>query len=455
MRRLLVLAAHLACVAPLGAQLSAASPATASAAAGRPTGIEGIVLPAGFAEHRGMLYRLAAKAELALTARNAGEKLGDRYEIHRLLARDGTTSMAAIAAALQQQGWTVTPIAGSTTDAWLDRAGRRVLLVVRVDAKEAWAYLAPSRSTASAMVATAAGSSAPDASAPASPAPAVTPATESAPPVSPALAAAPTREYVHARSNFDDGWTAYEGTGGVKAEKGTLTAWLFMARAVAASAEQGTPGEQLWKSDVLSWFTPRSVARRTQGADGTPIEYVEAEGTVVATGQPAFVAMYAAQPGNVGIYRNIVLVGPDRATTQGAYATPEAMFRLLQYNKFALDAADLPGTWVQRGTWAMQLAYVEPARVQGEPVTAQLELTADGRYTSREVARGADGGAAERSSAGTWRLADLWTLVLTDAAGHAAVFDAQFEVVQGGRVLHLVHREDRAVQYHLTLARTP
>ena len=259
--------------------------------------------------------------------------------------------------------------------------------------------------------------------------------------------------YRHVRSNFTDGWTAYEGTAGVKAEKGPLTAWLFTTRALTTSMQDGTPGDQLWKSDVVSWFTPRTIGRRTRGADGTPIEYIEAEGTVKATGQPAFVAMYAAQPDNAGVYSNIVLVGPDKATTQAAYATPEAIVMLLQYNKFAVDAVDLAGQWQERGQWKMQLVYVNPALVQGEPVTTDITFTADGRYTARDHATAAGGAPVEQPSSGSWALTSPWTLVLTDAQGRASIFNAQFALVQGGRVLHLVMQGDPSVQYHLTLVR--
>lgn len=467
MRRTLVLVAFLPCAALLRAQgvpanPSAPVPATSTSAAGQVTGIAGIVLPPGFVQHRGMFYRLAAKAELAITAKNARQKLGEGYEVYRMLAKDGTTSMAAIAAALQQQGWLVTPIGTSTTDAWLDRAGTRVMLIARSDAQEAWAYLAPMQQAAPpAPVMVAAGSdSVTGAVAPAapgtSPAPAVAPAPVPAPtasePIMPA-APPPTRTYHHVRSNFDDGWTAYEGTAGVKVEKGPLTAWLFTARAMTTSPDDGTPGDQLWKSDVVSWFTPRTIGRRIRGADGTPLEYIEAEGTVNATGQPAFIAMYAAQPGNVGIYRNIVLVGPDKATTQAAYPSPEAMVTLLQYNKFAVDAADLVGQWHQRGQWKMQLAYATPALLQGEPVTADITFAADGGYTARDRIAAAGGAPVEQQSSGHWALTGPWTLAVTDTQGRVRTFDAQFELVQGGRVLHLVMQGDPAVQYHLTLVR--
>ena len=439
------------------------------------TGIAGIELPPGFVQHRGMLYRLAAKAELAITAKNARQKLGNGYEVYRMLVKDGTTSMAAIAASLQQQGWTVTPIGSSTTDAWLDRAGTRVMLIARANAQEAWAYLAPAQEAAPpAMVA---GGADPNAGAvapayPAAPAPApapasapVAPATAAPPPLAtpaplpaastPTMPTAPppAREYRHERSNFDDGWTAYEGTAGVKVEKAPLTAWLFTARALTTSMDDGTPGDQLWKSDVVSWFTPRTIGRRIRSADGTPIEYIEAEGTVTATGQPAFVAMYAAQPDNAGIYNNIVLVGPDKATTQTEYATPEAVVTLLQYNKFAVDAADLAGRWLERGQWKMQLAYVNPALVEGEPVTSDITFTADGRYTARDRVAAAGGAPVEQLSSGSWALTSPWTLVITDAQGRASTFSAQFELVQGGRVLHLVLQGDPSVKYHLTLAR--
>ncbi len=493
MRRALVLAAFLPCATLVQAQGVPAYPAAQASAApsvgGQVTGIAGIELPPGFVQHRGMLYRLAAKAELAITAKNARQKLGNGYEVYRMLAKDGTTSMAAIAAALQQQGWTVTPIGSSTTDAWLDRAGTRVMLIARANAQEAWAYLAPAQEAAPPVMV--AGGADPNAGAvapayPAAPAPtyraAPAPAYPAAPAPAPASASVaptaayplplptpaplpaasvptmpaappPARAYRHERSNFNDGWTAYEGTAGVKVEKGPLTAWLFTARALTTSMNDGTPGDQLWKSDVVSWFTPRTIGRRIRGADGTPIEYIEAEGTVNATGQPAFVAMYAAQPDNAGIYNNIVLVGPDKATTQAEYGTTEAMFTLLQYNKFAVDAADLAGQWLERGQWKMQLAYVNPALVQGEPVTTDITFTADGRYTSRDRAPGAGGASVEQLSSGSWALTSPWTLVITDAQGRASTFGAQFELVQGGRVLHLVMQGDPSVKYHLTLVR--
>lgn len=272
-------------------------------------------------------------------------------------------------------------------------------------------------------------------------------------PASPAPVASTAGGFQFTTTNFDDGWVATATADGVAlARKGTRA---FLHFPVAWTDETRHMGDQarvlfFWNTLVSPrWKVPTVTVRPTEAGVGS-ISFGEGDGTD-PQGQPVHVALaYASENGNAFA---VEVVTRDAASFRAEFPTLESMMALKGMNKFDVAAKDLQGTW--SGGGAAFAEYVNTATGlsagwSGASVSDTFTFSG-GRFTHSWAGFSQQGGVGRGSSGksqGTVAVSS-WTVTLTDSAGKTDAYRAQFELVRGGRVLHLVHQKYSGQAYHL------
>lgn len=288
--------------------------------------------------------------------------------------------------------------------------------------------------------------------APKAPTPGPTPGPTPAPAAGPAPVASTKGGYQFTTTTFDDGWTATATDDGVALRKGATRAFLHFP--VAWTDETRHMSDQarvlfFWNTLVSPrWRVPTVTARPTEAGVGS-ISFGEGDGTD-PQGQPVHVALaYASENGNA---YGVEVVTRDAASFRAEFPTLESVMALKGMNKFDVAAKDLQGTW--SGGGAAFNEYVSSATGlsagwSGASVSDTFTFQG-GRFTHAWTGFSQQGGVAHGAtgkSQGTFGVSS-WTVTLTDDKG-ANAYRAQFELVRGGRVLHLVHQKYSGQAYHL------
>jgi hypothetical protein len=279
------------------------------------------------------------------------------------------------------------------------------------------------------------------------------PAPTAPAPAAPAPVASTKGGYQFTSTTFDDGWVATATDDGVALRKGATRAFLHFP--VAWTDETRHMGDQervlyFWNLLVSPrWRVPQVAARPTEAGVGS-ISFGEGDGTD-PQGQPVHVALaYQSENGNA---YGVEVVTRDAASFRAEFPTLERIMALKGMNKFDVAAKDLSGTW--SGGGAAFAEYVNTgtglsAGWAGASVSDTFTFSGGGFTHSWSgfsqqggVARGGSGKSQGKVAVSSW------TVTLTDDEGHSDTYRAQFELVRGARVLHLVHQKFSGQAYHL------
>lgn len=160
----------------------------------------------------------------------------------------------------------------------------------------------------------------------------------------------------------------------------------------------------------------------------------------------------------------ILAVAPDEQTLRNTFPKAENQFEsdlaaMNGYNKFAVTLKDLQGRWTGGGTTAANYYNAYTGAYAGMGAVAmsdRFEFMANGDYTSRH--QGASGMVGSMSTysqdyKGKATVTD-WSTVLTNRfKGATTNFNAWFEAVQGGVVLHLQDSQYSGLKFDLVRER--
>ena len=257
--------------------------------------------------------------------------------------------------------------------------------------------------------------------------------------------------YTYTTSNFDDGWTATIHPDWVLVEKGLSRVYLYYAVPYNSDLFSGTgvrDRDYYWDRSVAPQFATTTKQYNDAGEVVSSFQpgYVEGWGTDPATGARAFVAMTLTVSPNAA--QMTVASFPDESTFRQAF--PKANDRYAsdltamgRYNKFAVAAADLTGTWQSGGSQMTQWYDAITGAYAGATLassSATFHFQGNGSYTSiHNGATGAVGAMNTFQQEYTGRMeVSNWNLVLGNRHGGKTMnFDAHFQAVKGGRLLSL------------------
>lgn len=265
-----------------------------------------------------------------------------------------------------------------------------------------------------------------------------------------AVPAAPSA-FQYTTSSFDDGWRATAQADWVLVEKGGIRVYLHYAVPYEASRFSGTglmDRDHYWNEVVGRQFQAAAASYRDDGevVGSLKPKYVEGWGVDRASGERRFLAMVLAVAPNAA--QVTLASAPDEESMRRAF--PKANDRwssdlaaMSRFNKFAVGPRDLVGTWQSGGSQTTQWYDARTGAYAGATLAASsatFTFAADGTY--RSVHNGATGAVGAMSTfqqeyAGKYQVAN-WAVTATNRwKGETHGFDAHFQAVRGGRLLHL------------------
>lgn len=128
---------------------------------------------------------------------------------------------------------------------------------------------------------------------------------------------------------------------------------------------------------------------------------------------------------------------------------------MTSYNKFAVAAPDLVGTWEENSSSSVGLYNTYTGNYAGMNSTQshdQFTFNSDLSYSSKHIGTSSVYGnntAYTIDYKGKLTVTN-WDISMTKRFKDATeIFYAQFEVVRGGRILHLQNKSASGLQYHL------
>lgn len=257
--------------------------------------------------------------------------------------------------------------------------------------------------------------------------------------------------FTFSTSNFDDGWTATIQQDRVLVEKGNARVYLFYSVPYNSDNFSGTgltDRDYYWDNYVAGQFKTTSK----QNNDGAEFissfqpKYVEGWGTDPVSGRRAFVAMTLSVAPNSA--QLTVASFPDEASFRQAFPKANDRFAsdlagMTSYNKFAVSAADITGTWQSGGSQMTQWYDAVTGNYAGATIassSATFHFYSNGSYTS--IHNGATGAVGamntfQQEYKGTSAVSN-WNIVLTNRyQGKTNTFEAHFQAVRGGRLLYM------------------
>ena len=255
-------------------------------------------------------------------------------------------------------------------------------------------------------------------------------------------------------SNFDDGWTANTQQEWVLVEKENARVYLYYAVPYNSDNFSGTgvmDRDYYWDNYVARQFKTTTKQYNDGGEFISSFQpkYVEGWGIDPVSGKKAFVSMTLSVAPNAA--QLIVASYPDEVSFRQAFPKANDKFvsdlaNMTRYNKFAVSAADITGTWQSGGSQMTQWYDAITGNYAGATMassSATFHFYSDGSYTS--IHNGATGvvGAMntfQQEYKGTSTVSN-WNIVLTNQyQGKINTFDAHFQAVKGGRLLYMNNR---------------
>ncbi len=257
--------------------------------------------------------------------------------------------------------------------------------------------------------------------------------------------------FTYFTTNFDDGWKSEIKDDYVEVAKDNIKVYLSYPQAYNASDFSGT-GKQArhfyWDNYVSKYFTTGEMRYNPGGAlSDYSDDYIEGLATDKQTNEKRYIAMILTCSPNIV---NVILASaPNSEQLRKQFPKADYKFNndlkpMYSYNKFAIGKNDLTGTWVNGGNGAMLTWYsTTTGNNVGSTAVAKSDVfrfnTGNSYSSTHNGATGWVGSmnTYQQEYKGTYTVTD-WTVTATKRwDGKTEKFDAWFEVIRGGRVLHL------------------
>lgn len=415
--------------------------------------LTGIELPAGAKQDKRILSTAAAETLLEMTAEENATKLEGQIEVFSL----PPAMEEQVRTAAQKAGWEIQPYTNQPTYSLLRSKGRTLLMYLESSKKETWLYI---------MQVATMPQEAPEVitqSAPQTPVqPTVQPQTQvqttSAPVVEPKtqqITTAPNGAFTFTSTNFDDGWVSTIANDFVQVTKGNITVLLYFGFEITDDMRNSNLefSDQFWSKLVVPNYTVKSAYRYQEGVTYFRTYFIEGEAINPQTGKPCYLALIVLVNG--GVASPVLAIAPDKNTYYQQFPEPKTLGNMPVYNKFAVAAKDLVGTWEENSGSAVNLYNTYTGNYAGMNSTQRYDkftfnegLTYSSKHSGASSVYGNNTNYTQEYN-GTLIITN-WDVSMTKRFKDATEnFDAQFEVVRGGRILHLQNKESTGIRYHL------
>jgi hypothetical protein len=274
-----------------------------------------------------------------------------------------------------------------------------------------------------------------------------------------------TGDFAFTSTNFDDGWRSVIQDDWVFVSKDDIKVYLWYALQYNASDFSGTgvvDRDYYWDNYVSKYFTIETKQYKDNGEvlGSLKPSYVEGWATDKQTGERRFIGMRLDISPNtayitIGSAKDEESLWKQFPKANGGAFSPSDLSNMGGYNKFAITANDVLGTWQDGNTSTAQWYYVTPSGYEGyagmtvAARSATFNFNEGGNYTS--IHNGATGAVGNMSTfqqnyKGKYTVSN-WNLTATNRFnGKTDNFEAWFVAIRGGRILKL---RDGGMDYSL------
>lgn len=422
--------------------------------------LSGIELPAGSKQDKRVLATASAKTLLDMIAKDNKITMLESLEVFTLIGVVGSGTVDQTKLAAQKAGWQLTSLSGQTKYWLLKKNTTTLLMYLESNKRDTQLYLSAVKSV----------NTQPEITIP----PAVTEntsttqnnkQTNSVPEINTQkentqqkVVTVPTPTtpsgFTFTTITFDDGWVSAVREDWVETKKGNVKALIHYPNP--------TTNQYISDSDEakrIAWNTlvaPRYSNLQNYFVAKCALSYIEGSfisGTLTdnQTGQTVYVALFKrdSSPWIEFIAPNINAFGQGtgfNVAVLNDYVRNEewdALQKFEGYNRFAVAASDLTGTWTNNFGGYQQYvnAYTgADAGMSTHSSTQTFEFLADGSYNwSIGVASGFVGNIkfSGAKSSGKFTNPNNWQIHFSELEGKPRLYNAYFSCVKGARILWL------------------
>ncbi len=422
--------------------------------------LSGIELPTGSKQDKRILAAAAAKTLLDMIAEDNQILLEEGVEVFTLIGTVGSGTVEQVKLAAQKAGWNLTPLARQTKYWLLTKNTTTLLMYLESNKKDTPLYLSAVKSVNTQFETTIPPTATDNTSAIQNnkqtnsilEIAAQQETTEKKVVTKPAPA--PTSGFTFTTINFDDGWVSTVQEDWVEVTKSNVKVLIHYPN--PTTNEYIPDGDEAKR---VAWNT--LIAQRYNNLQNyfiakNGISYIQGSfmsGTLTdkQTGQTVYVALFKRDrsPWMEFIAPNITAFGQGTgfnvAVLNGEVSNSEwdPLQKFEGYNRFAVAASDLTGTWTNNFSGYTQYvnAYTGAnAGMNTHSSTQTFEFLANGTFNwSIGVASGFVGSIkfSSAKSSGKFTNPNNWQIHFSDLEGKPKLYNAYFSCIKGARILWL------------------
>ncbi len=417
----------------------------------------GIELPVGSKQDKRILSTAAAETLLEMTAEDNAIKLDGKIEVFSLTPPSKQTE-ELVKLSVQKAGWIISPFSSEPTYMLLKNSDRTVLMYLQTFKKETALYLMPvvkvepeTLVVVTQPVQTTVVQSQPEVKE----SPIITtPIVETKQQQSNSIPSG--NSFTFNTINFDDGWISKVDADFVKVTKGNLNVQLYYSFEITDQMRNSSLefSDYFWNLLVVPNYSVRSAQRLIEGVTYFRTYFIEGEAVDPKTGKSCYLALNVLV--NSGVATPVLAIATDKNSYLQQFPEPKNLGDMTTYNKFAVSAQDIVGSWSSNSSSGVNLYNTYTGDYAGMNSTQSADtfvFNADGTYSSKHS------GASSVYGNNTYYTQEYkgkskvtnWDITMTNRFKDATnVYFAQFEVVRGGRILHLQDKTASGMRYHLT-----
>lgn len=260
-------------------------------------------------------------------------------------------------------------------------------------------------------------------------------------------------------TNWDDGWVSTIQSDRVVVTKGAVKVYVYFP--IAHNDETRRQGrDYYWDNYIAKEFRILTKQYQDKGEVMGMFQppYIEGQAIDPATGRNCFLGFHVSS--GSGIMYPTLVVAPDAATLWATFPKANDLNSsdisvMRNYNKFAIAQSDLTGTWDGGDFGAMNYYNAYSGNYLGMSAVAmsdEFTFNADGTYSSKHSGGSGMVGSMQTYSQNYKGKATVsnWEIILPGRyGGKTSTYYAYFEIVNGGRVLHLQDKQYSGTKYAL------
>jgi len=271
------------------------------------------------------------------------------------------------------------------------------------------------------------------------------------PPATPTQSTRATKStFAFTTTNFDDGWNSTVQEDWVEVTKGGTKVLIHYPNKNADEYNSVLKDglNTAWNILVAPKYRNIRNFELKPISGWQSIDFAESDAVEISTGRNVHVVLFKYHYSN-GSGRYLEFITPTKNSFEqefGAYHETsygwEKVERMVNYNKFALGAGDLNGTWTNNFTGMLQYVNAYTGADAGTNTHASSEIfrfTGDAYHWEIGVASGMVGNIKFQSvkSDGMHTLPNNWQIHFSDVEGKPRTYNAFFSCVKGARILWL------------------